>query len=107
MHAEILVDTKLESWDCSESASGRNPVLLPKCTGMDSEKDLINAFETVVHSDFPNPQRTGCPDRGSLVRLASTSGILEFGAILEHIRRCAPCFDELKQLREAESKSRA
>jgi hypothetical protein len=69
---------------------------------MDSEKDLMDAFENVVHRDFPNPQRTGCPDRDLLVRLASASGNPEFATILAHIRQCAPCFDELKQLRKAE-----
>jgi hypothetical protein len=66
---------------------------------MDKEKDLIDAFEAIVHKGFANPHRIGCPARDSLVRLASGTGNPECAAILAHIIQCAPCFDELKQLR--------
>ncbi len=69
---------------------------------MDREEDLIDAFETMMHEEFANPERIGCPDRDSLVRLASGVGNPEFATILAHIRQCAPCFDELKELRKAQ-----
>lgn len=69
---------------------------------MDSEKDLIDAFETMVHKEFANPERIGCPGCDSLVRLASGLGNPEFASILAHVRQCAPCFDELKELRKAQ-----
>jgi hypothetical protein len=72
---------------------------------MDMEKDLIDAFESVVHKDFANPQRIGCPDHDSLVRLASGMGNPEFAPVLAHVRRCAPCFDDLKQLRRRQGQS--
>lgn len=72
---------------------------------MDWEKHLIDAFETVLHKDFANLQRIGCPGHESLVKLASVSGNPEFAPVLAHIRRCAPCFDELKQLRKAEGEA--
>ena len=28
---------------------------------MDSEQDLLDALERVIHEDFPNPQRMDCP----------------------------------------------
>jgi hypothetical protein len=73
---------------------------------MDWEKDLIDAFDAVVHKDFANPRRIGCPGHDSLVKLVSGSGNPDLAKILAHIRQCAPCFDELKQLRETQGKSR-
>lgn len=67
---------------------------------MDIEKYLIDAFDAVVHRDFPNPQRIGCPGHESLVKMASSPGSVECGAIIAHVRRCARCFDELKQIRK-------
>lgn len=66
---------------------------------MDWETELIDAFETIVHRDFPNPQRLGCPGRDSLVGLAECRTDAQSALALAHIRRCAPCFDELRKLR--------
>ena len=66
---------------------------------MDWETELMDALETIVHRDFPNPQRVGCPGRDSLVSLAACRTDARSALALAHIRRCAPCFDELKQLR--------
>ena len=66
---------------------------------MDWETELIDSFETIVHRDFPNPERTGCPGRDSLVNLAAGLGNAQSSMVLAHIRQCAPCFDELKELR--------
>jgi hypothetical protein len=67
---------------------------------MDSEKDLIDAFDNVVHRDFPNPERLGCPGREVLAQLAHPPADTQLPHLLEHVRRCAPCFDELKELRK-------
>ncbi len=48
-----------------------------------------------MHEDFPNPQRIACPGREVLLKLAQQPA----DAQLVHIRQCAPCFDELKELR--------
>ena len=66
---------------------------------MDWETDLIDAFEAIVHRDFPNPHRIDCPGRDSLVGLAACLGDAQSSLVLTHIRQCAPCFDELKELR--------
>ena len=66
---------------------------------MDWETDLIDAFEAMVHRDFPNPQRIGCPGRDSLAHFASSAGDPQSALILAHIRQCAPCLGELKELR--------
>ena len=68
---------------------------------MDTEKDLIDAFESVVHEDFPNPQRIGCPGRDVLAKFVACSADPQFALLLAHIRQCAPCFMELKELRQS------
>jgi hypothetical protein len=66
---------------------------------MSSEKELLEAFERVIHEDFPNPQRIGCPGDEALLKLAEGSERVQQTRLLAHIRQCAPCFDELKELR--------
>ncbi len=61
--------------------------------------DLITAFDRAVHEDHPNPKRIGCPGRPALTALAKESGSLGSDLLLEHIRNCAACLDELKELR--------
>ena|SRR5215831_6735916 len=73
---------------------------------IDWETDLIDTFETVVHRDFPNPKRVGCPGPDSLVALAACRTDAQATLVLDHIRQCAPCFDELKQLRKTQSERR-
>jgi hypothetical protein len=66
---------------------------------MGSEKELLEAFEKIIHEDFPNPQRIGCPGGDALRRLAEGSGHFPQTRLVAHIRQCAPCFDELRELR--------
>lgn len=63
--------------------------------------DLIAAFERMVHDNHPNPERVGCPGRSALTTLAKESATFRSDSILEHIRNCAACLDELKELRLA------
>jgi hypothetical protein len=67
--------------------------------------DLIAAFDRTVHEERPNPQRVGCPGRPALTMLARESATLSSDSILEHIRNCAACVDELKELRLAMKRS--
>lgn len=67
---------------------------------MDLETELVNSFETIVRRDYPNPRRIGCPARNSLVGLAICLGDAQSALVLAHIRECAPCFDEFKELRK-------
>jgi hypothetical protein len=66
---------------------------------MGSEKELRETFERIIHEDFPNPQRIGCPGDDALLKLAGGSGQVHPIHLLAHIRQCAPCFDKLKELR--------
>ena len=67
---------------------------------MDSEKELLDAFDRVVHEDFPNPQRIACPGSEVLLELAQQVADSQLAGLLAHIRQCALCFDELKELRQ-------
>jgi hypothetical protein len=67
---------------------------------MPTEKDLTDAFERLLERDFPNPDRTGCPGQDALSRFVACPNAPELSILLEHVRRCAPCFEELKRLRE-------
>jgi len=67
---------------------------------MDSEKELLDAFDRVVHEDFPNPQRIACPGREVLLKLAQQPTDTQLAHLLAHVRQCAPCFNELKELRQ-------
>ena len=66
---------------------------------MDSEKELLDAFDRVVHEDSPNPQRIACPGSEVLLKLARQPADTQLAHLLAHVRQCAPCFDELKELR--------
>ncbi|MGB7151867.1 MAG: hypothetical protein WBD45_22105, partial [Terriglobales bacterium] len=71
---------------------------------MDLEKELLDAFDRVVHEDFPNPQHIECPGRQILLKLAQQPADAQLSHLLDHVRRCAPCFDELKDLRREAKK---
>jgi hypothetical protein len=63
------------------------------------EAELIRIFDAVLHSDHPNPERIGCPGPGVLKKLATCPETFAGESTLRHLGRCAPCVDELKQLR--------
>ena len=65
---------------------------------MDSERELLDTFEKVVHRDFPNPQRIGCPSYELLLKLAQTPAHTSLAHLLAHVRHCSPCFDDLKEM---------
>jgi len=68
---------------------------------MDSEQELIDALDRVVHKDFPNPQRIACPGRDVLLKLAMESEHTQFLYVLVHVTQCALCFDDLREIRRA------
>jgi hypothetical protein len=63
---------------------------------MNLEKELFDAFDRVVHEDYPNPERVNCPGHSALQKLAVEPQAVHDASILVHIRQCAPCFDELR-----------
>jgi hypothetical protein len=67
--------------------------------------NLIAAFDRAVHEDHPNPERIGCPGRLALTTLAKESAAFRPDSVLEHIRNCAACLEEVKELRLATKRS--
>lgn len=70
---------------------------------MNREKELdelVAAFGQHVHHAHANTERIGCPPQSELVDLVNQCLSPErFASILEHIRDCAVCLDELARLR--------
>ena len=66
----------------------------PKVTRRD-ERRLLKIATEAVKSDFPNPERFGCPGSVALKAIArhdvSFSGAED---VVDHIATCAPCFAE-------------
>jgi hypothetical protein len=63
------------------------------------ERELIRTFDEVLHSDYPNPERIGCPGIDVLQKLATSPEKFSFQSTLRHLAGCDPCVDELKVLR--------
>jgi hypothetical protein len=62
----------------------------------------------ILGSNFPNPDRVGCPDRLTLQRIASrTLALKEISPWLKHLSTCSDCFRDVGQLRRAEQIRRA
>jgi hypothetical protein len=61
------------------------------------EKELLGLGEEILLTDFPNPERLGCPGTEVLKALAVRSGRLslsERSRWLDHMTCCSPCFTE-------------
>jgi hypothetical protein len=67
--------------------------------------DLIAAFGRRVHEEHPNPERVGCPGRLVLSTLANQPEALQADSILDHVKQCAACLDELGALRVSSKRS--
>jgi hypothetical protein len=63
------------------------------------EHELVGVFDRVLHSDYPNPERIGCPGTDILQKLVISPETFASESTLRHLGRCAPCVDELKKLR--------
>ena len=64
-------------------------------------KGLLEASETVLEKDHPNPNRNGCPGQAVLQQLADFSGehAPVEADVIRHIAECYPCFRELREMR--------
>ena len=66
------------------------------------EKRILNALGRGLLNEFPNPERTGCPGRDVLKRIASHEMPLrEAEKWLDHLTSCSPCYRDFSQLRSA------
>ena len=50
---------------------------------MDFEKELLDAFDRIVHEDFPNPQHIGCAGRQVLLKLAQQPPDAQLSRLLD------------------------
>jgi len=64
-------------------------------------KELLEASETVLQKDHPNPNRIGCPGPAVLRQLAdfSEEHVPVETDVIRHITECFPCFRELREMR--------
>ncbi len=64
------------------------------------EQRLLKMAQRTVGSDFPNPDRIGCPGSDALKALVRRRvSVLNTDEIVDHIATCAPCFIEYTQYR--------
>jgi hypothetical protein len=63
------------------------------------EREFIAVYNRVLHADYPNPERIGCPGSDVLRRLATSPETFACQSTLQHLGRCAPCVDELREFR--------
>ena len=61
---------------------------------------LERAMARVVMTQFPNPERKGCPGP-TVLRAIATKRISMRDPAINHVARCSPCFRELTALRRA------
>src|SRR6266446_5696241 len=61
---------------------------------------LERAMARVVMTQFPNPERKGCPG-ATVLRAIATKRICMRDPAIEHVGRCSPCFRELTAMRRA------
>jgi hypothetical protein len=58
------------------------------------EREILNSFRESFQHDFPNPQRIGCPGSEVLRALAWRRKPDNPEAVVTHIGKCSPCFQE-------------
>ena len=64
------------------------------------EKRLLRLAAEVSRTDFPNPERAGCPSPETLKALAERRIPLnKTGDIIDHIGTCSPCFTQYDDYR--------
>jgi len=69
-----------------EEESTREPVPV-------NEHELLRAATNALSSDFPNPERSGCPEASTLKAIAGRRlTFSEIDDLVDHIATCSPCF---------------
>jgi len=64
------------------------------------DRTLHQTLESVVLTQFPNPERKGCPGTAVLRTIAKKRISMQDPA-LDHAGRCSPCFAELTEIRSS------
>ncbi len=64
----------------------------------EEERELRQALRESYTTDFPNPERHGCPEKSKLNGLARRRVFPEVQEVVSHISHCSPCSQELTEL---------
>src|SRR5258708_20008764 len=65
-----------------------------------ADKRLLDILRQGLATEFPNPERIGCPGNALLKGIAQGKvSLTEAEPWLEHLGSCSPCFQEFKEFR--------
>ena len=65
-----------------------------------ADKRLLDILRQGLATEFPNPERIGCPGKALLKGIAQGKvSLTEAEPWLDHLGSCSPCFQEFKQFR--------
>ena len=65
-----------------------------------ADKRLLDILRQGLATEFPNPERIGCPGTPLLKGIAQGKvSLTEAGPWLDHLGSCSPCFQEFKEFR--------
>src|SRR5262245_8684370 len=65
-----------------------------KPVSLKDEREILDVFRESFGYDFPNPQRIGCPGGEVLKALAWRRKLDNPEAVVTHVGKCSPCFQE-------------
>jgi hypothetical protein len=69
------------------------------------EQRFIEALRQAALSNYPNPDRVGCPDQKTLEAVARRQVPL-MDPVIDHVWQCSPCAQEVTRLRGAASRKK-
>src|SRR5208282_5180315 len=65
-----------------------------------ADKRLLDILRQGLATEFPNPERIGCPGNSLLKGIAQGKvSLTEAEPWLDHLGSCSPCFQEFKEFR--------
>lgn len=77
----------------------------PPAPSAGENENLWSDLRQSLRSQFPNPERRGCPGPAVLKRIASgRMGLEEAQTWLDHFSRCSSCFREFQSLKQQENR---
>ena len=69
------------------------------------EQRFIEALRQAALSNYPNPDRVGCPDQKTLEAVARRQ-VPMMDPVIDHVWQCSPCAQEVTRLRGAASRKK-
>jgi hypothetical protein len=85
--------------DGAGKAPQRGPALNEKGYSERDEKRILDALGGGLLTEFPNPNRTGCPGSDVLKRIAFREmPLAEAEKWLDHLTSCSPCYRDFLEL---------